>query len=165
MATFVRTITPEEDAQLRLLSQSQDGATRRRALCILMSSQGKTTAQIGAALSVSERAARNGVAAFNRAGIESVPRAPVTGRPRRLADIPTEAIDQVVADSPRNHGIDTDYWSLRSLAAVLCEGFGLESLSADTLGREIRKRGLDWLQAKQTRAGFRGARTYMHRMV
>ncbi len=64
-----------------------------------MSSQGKSTAQIGVALSVSERAARNGVAAFNRTGIESVPRAKATGRPRRLADIPTEAIDQVVADS------------------------------------------------------------------
>lgn len=149
MATFVRTITAEEEAQLKALADSDDEVTRRRALCILMSKQGKTTGEIGAELGLSERSARNIVAAFNKAGIESVPRALVSGRPRRLVGVSSADIEQVVADSPRDHEIDSDYWSLESLATVLGKSLGIENLSADTLGREMKRRGLNWLQVKR----------------
>ena len=152
MATFVRIITTEEDTELRVLADSDDEVARRRALCILMSSQGKPTSEIGAALALSERSARNMINAFNKTGIQSVPRARVSGRPRRLASVPTAVIQQVVMDSPHDHGMDSDYWSLEALAAVLGKDLGIESLSADTLGREMKRRGLDWLQTKREHA-------------
>jgi len=149
MATFVRTITAVEEAELALLVDSEDEVTRRRALCILMSKDGKTTGEIGAEFGLSERSVRNSVVAFNKAGVQSVPRAPVSGRPRRLACVSNAAIEQIIASSPRDHEIVSDYWSLESLAAVLGKNFGIENLSADTLSREMKRRGLDWLQAKR----------------
>lgn len=124
-----------------------------------MSRQAKTTAEIGVALALSERSVRNTVTAFNKAGIESVPHASVSGRPRRLASVSSAAIEQVIAESPRDYAIDSDYWSLETLAAVLSKSLGIEDLSADTLGREMRRRGLDWLRAKRehARSGVRRA--------
>ncbi len=149
MPIFARSITTEENAELTALTQSDDEVTRRRASCIIMSSQGQTTAQIAGALSLSERTARNTVSAFNQQGMQSVGRAAVPGRPRRLSDVPTDAIRQLLCESPREHGIDSDYWSLESFASALANAFGLGELSRDTIGRELRRRGVDWLQEKQ----------------
>ena len=153
MATFARTITTEEKERLQQYTTADAQLTCRRARCILMSSRGKTTAEIGVALGFTERSARNIIRAFNEVGMHSIDRAAVTGRPRLLADMPTDAIEEIIAASPREFHVDSDYWSLESLAEILSIRHG-EDISRDTLGRELMRRGIDWGQVKATRAGL-----------
>lgn len=161
MATFAKNITTEEETKLNELAQSDDEVTKRHARCILMSAQGKTTVEIGMSLGFTERSARNVIHAFNETGIESVHRSELPGRPRLLKNIPTDVIEQTLTTSPRDFSIESDYWSLESLAKTLGIQFGISGLSADTLSREMRRRGVNWVQAKSEKARLRSQATAM----
>jgi transposase len=149
MATSVRPITPDELTRLQELAEADYPVTSRRARCVLLSAEGKTTAEIGKQIGVSERSARNAVVAFNTRGTGSLPKAIATGRPRRFDGVATEVLQETMAASPREYGFGMDYWSLDALAQTLGEKLATPDLRADTLAREIRRRGLVWTREKR----------------
>jgi transposase len=131
MATFLRTIAPDELTRLQDLAAVDDPVTSRRARCVLLSAEGKTTTEIGEQIGTSERTVRNVVVAFSTRGTDSLAKAVATGRPRRLRSVATEVLRETISASPKEYGFGMDYWSLDALAQALGEKLGMDDLRAD----------------------------------
>jgi transposase len=88
----VRSLTPEERAQVDALARSSDTVTYRRARTVLLSSQGTRVPDIMAALGLSNRTVRDTIQRFNRHGVASLPRRTPPGKPRRCAPSPASRV-------------------------------------------------------------------------
>lgn len=116
-----------------------------RARILLMADQGKTDAQIVDALGVSRSSPPRIRKRFAQEGLAVIERRHGGGRTPVL-DAKAEAITCEIAISKPPEG--RNKWTLQLIADRLIKLYVVDSVSADTVGRALKKRGLSQVVAR-----------------
>lgn len=80
---------------------------------------------------------------YDRDGDAGLIRRPVTGRPKKLGNLDSAALRQVVMAPASEYGYDTDFWTTRRLIQVVFSAFQIE-LSKQTVMRRLHAAGLTY---------------------
>jgi transposase len=80
---------------------------------------------------------------FRSQGELGLVRQPVSGRPRKLADLDTEALREIVLAPASDYGYETDFWTTRRLIQVIRTKFQA-TLSKQTVLRRLHVAGLTY---------------------
>jgi transposase len=149
MALHARPLTPEERQEVEKLVRSSDTVTHRRARLVLLSGEGRTVAEIVAAVGLCDRSVRNTLRRFNREGLATLPHRFPPGAARRLDAAGRAALIELLHTPPTTFGIESAFWTAPDLARVAREQGLAEQLSPDTVREEIRRSGKSWKRAKR----------------
>ena len=148
---LIRPLTDAERQALRRGLRSPDAFTLRRCQVLLHSAEGRTPAQIGAAVGLSAQAVRDALRAFARDGLACLRRKPpVPKRPRAAWDRGRdEDLKDLLHRSPRDFGQPTSLWTL-ALVARACHqrGWTARLLSAEAIRLILARLGVGWRRAK-----------------
>ena len=151
-AVMVRDLTESELAALKEGVRSSDAFTLRRCQILLASQQQKTPQQIGAQLQCSDQCVREAIHAFHAQGLaclKAQSHAPKTSR-AKLDATAREKLQQLLPQSPRQFGQDSDLWTLPMLAQVsLAQSITTELVSRETIRRALKNLGESWRRAKK----------------
>lgn len=149
---FIRSLTTQEQHQLRTGLRSKEAFTLKRCQILLASAQGQTVPQIAASLGYQANNVRHIIHAFNQEGLAALTQK--SRRPKSTQPILNEAkreqLRHLLAQSPRSFGQTQSTWTLPLLAQVSFEqGLTPRLLDADTLGVAVKRLGIKWQQAHQ----------------
>ena len=148
---------------------------RRRLLAVQRVWDGYSTEEVAEFLGVDTRSVRRWVAAYRQGGGEGLLSRLVSGRPPKLTCTQEKIIRRWLADSPTEHGFDTELWTAPRLGQLIREEFGIR-LNPRYLSAWLRGRGFtpqrpqrvprerdpeaiaawlesDWPRIKKTRGG------------
>jgi transposase len=76
-------------------------------------------------------------------GDDGLARKPVSGRPRKLASLDSDALFDIVLAPATDYGYETDFWTTRRLIQVIGSQFGVD-ISKRTLLRRLHGAGLSY---------------------
>ncbi len=149
---YVRPLTDEEQAALRIGLRARDSFVLRRCQIVLASASGKRAAQIGKELRCDTDTALNAIKAFNKVGLAALK--PGSCVPHRIGlafDGPSaEQLRALLHQSPRLFGKETSLWSLELAAEVSFEqGLTMERVSREAVRSALQRLGVRWKRAKQ----------------
>jgi hypothetical protein len=148
MCLYVRSLTPEEQAQVKQLARSRDAVTYRHARVVLLSARRQRVSQVVAATGLSERWVREVIHRFNAQSLASLPRRKAQGAVPLCDAAARAALVGLLHRPPTDFGIESAVWTGADLAAV-AQAQGLPTLSERTARREIVRAGHRWQQAKR----------------
>src|SRR4051794_504782 len=151
---FVREPSAEERARLESALRASDAFTVRHAQIVLASAEGRRPRTIGRDLRCAVRTARDGVRAFDAAGLRALEAG--SSRPRSAAPVPGEAererLRAIPHQPPGACGHARSTWTLDLLARVAhAEGLSPAVLPGETVRQALlrlgvgRKRAERWL--------------------
>jgi transposase len=149
---FVREPSAEERARLEAALRASDAFTVRRAQIVLLSAEGRRPREIARGLRCAVQTVRNGVRAFNAAGMGALTAG--SSRPKSAAPVLGAAelgrLRAVLHQPPRAFGHARSTWTLALLAEV-AHGQGLSptELSVETIRRALLRLGVGWKRAKR----------------
>jgi transposase len=149
---FVREPSAEERARLEAALRAADAFTVRRAQIVLLSAAGRRPREIARGLRCAVQTVRNGVRAFNAAGLGALEAG--SSRPKSAAPVLGEAelrrLRTILHQSPRAFGHARSTWTLDLLARE-AHGQGLSptELSVETVRRALLRLGVGWKRAKR----------------
>jgi transposase len=112
----------------------------RRLLAVQRVLEGFSTEEVAGFLGVDPRSVRRWVAAYRAGGGQSLLSRPVSGRPPRLTTTRVKIVRRWLADSPREHGFETDLWTASRAGQLIREEFGIR-LNTRSLSEWLRDRG------------------------
>jgi transposase len=112
----------------------------RRLLAVQRVLEGYSTEEVAEFLDVDPRSVRRWVAAYRRGSGPSLLSRPASGRPRKLTTTQAKIVRRRLADSPTEHGFDTELWTAPRLAQLIREEFGIP-LHPKYLSQWLRSRG------------------------
>ena len=149
---FVREPSAEERARLGAALRATDASTVRRAQIVLLSADGHRPREIARGLRCAVQTARNGIRAFNAAGLAALTAG--SSRPKSAAPVlGDEALGRLRAilhQPPRAFGHARSIWTLALLAEVArAEGLSETVLSVETVRRALLRLGVGWKRAKR----------------
>jgi transposase len=149
---FVRELSAEERARLEAALRASDAFTVRRAQIVLLSADGHRPRAIARGLRCAVQTARNGIRAFNAAGLAALTAG--SSRPRSAAPVLGEAalgrLRAILHQPPRAFGHARSTWTLALLAEVArAEGLSETMLSVETVRRALLRLGVGWKRAKR----------------
>ena len=123
--------------ELRMLADSTDKTTARRAKIILLAADGNDTQKISQILGVSERTIRYVLQKFKTDGAASLQRQGPPGRRRTITLLQKAALIEIINQTPQNFGILKDEWTLTELVDVVAHNDIIDNISIYTIRREI----------------------------
>jgi transposase len=149
---FVREPSAGERARLEAALRASDAFTVRRAQIVLLSAEGRRPREIARGLRCAVQTVRNGVRAFNAAGVEALTAG--SSRPRSAAPVLGEAelgrLRAILHQPPRAFGHPRSTWTLALLAEVAhADGLSPTGLSVETVRRALLRLGVGWKRAKR----------------
>jgi len=149
---FVREPSAEERARLEAALRAADAFTVRRAQIVLLSAEGRRPREIAQGLRCAVQTVRNGIRAFNAAGVAALEAG--SSRPRSAAPVLGEAelerLRAILHQPPRAFGRARSTWTLALLAEVArAEGLSETVLSVETVRRALLRLGVGWRRAKR----------------
>jgi transposase len=149
---FVREPSAEERARLEAALRALDAFTVRRAQIVLLSAEGRRTREIARGLRCAVQTVRNGIRAFNAAGVASLTAA--SSRPKSAAPVlggaERERLRAILHEPPRAFGHPRSTWTLALLArAAHAEGLSGTVLSDETIRQALLRLGVGWKRAKR----------------
>ena len=149
---FVRELSAEERARLEAGLRAADAFTVRRAQIVLLSADGHRPREIARGLRCAVQTVRNGIRAFNAAGVASLVAA--SSRPKRAAPVlgtaELERLRAILHQAPRAFGHARSTWTLALLAGVAhAEGLSPSVLSAETVRQALLRLEVGWKRAKR----------------
>jgi transposase len=149
---FVRELSAEERARLEAALRASDAFTVRRAQIVLLSADGHRPRAIARGLRCAVQTARNGIRAFNAAGLAALTAG--SSRPKSAAPVLGEAalgrLRAILHQPPRAFGHARSTWTLALLAEVArAEGLSETMLSVETVRRALLRLGVGWKRAKR----------------
>jgi transposase len=148
---FVRPLTDDERAALRVGLRSKDAFTFRRCQILLASADGLRPAQIAERLGCASQSVRNAIRAFRAEGLGCLAEKshrPKSARPE-LDGPARERLRALLHRSPRDFGKPTSMWTLDLAAEVACaEGITARRLSGETIRQALRRLDIGWKRAK-----------------
>jgi len=149
---FVREPSAEERARLEAALRAADAFTVRRAQIVLLSAEGRRPWEIARGLRCAVQTVRNGIRAFNAAGVAALEAG--SSRPRSAAPVLGEAelerLRAILHQPPRAFGRARSTWTLALLAEVArAEGLSETVLSVETVRRALLRLGVGWRRAKR----------------
>jgi transposase len=112
----------------------------RRLLAVQRVSEGSSVEEVAEFLGVDPRSVRRWVAAYRESGGQSLLSRPVPGRPPKLTLTQEKIVRRWLAESPREHGFETELWTASRLGQLIQEEFGIR-LHPRYLSAWLRDRG------------------------
>jgi transposase len=148
----VRPLRKKHIKKLRQLQRSSQAVVYRRATILLLSLAGRSVQEIALLLGVHVQTVREWIRTFNAADRKKrwklfLPRRP-TGRHRTFTDAVAEGLVELLRQSPRHYGIQSEVWTLHDLARVAQETGLVKSISLESVRRLLHRKGIVYLQAK-----------------
>src|SRR4051812_33593235 len=149
---FVREPSAVERARLDAGLRASDAFTVRRAQIVLLSADGRRPREIAQGLRCAAQTVRNGVRAFNAAGLKALEAG--SSRPRSAAPVLGEAelgrLRAILHQPPRASGHARSTWTLALLAReAQAEGLSPTELPAETVRQALLRLGVGWKRAKR----------------
>jgi len=140
---YVRDLTLSEGQKLeKPMKYSRDPVAVHRAQILLASDQHFSARQVGMRLRFSERYVRKVIHAFNRHGLESVPRQWRGGREKTFKENQRANIADVARHPPQRAGYPFTRWSLSKLATAAIELGIAESIRRTSVDRILKEKGI-----------------------
>jgi transposase len=112
----------------------------RRLLAVQRVLNGYSTQEVAKFLGVDPRSVRRWLAAFRRHGAAGLHARPAAGRPPKLTTTQEKIVRRWLADSPTEHGFETELWTAPRIGQRIREEFGVR-LNPRYLGAWLRGRG------------------------
>jgi transposase len=112
----------------------------RRLLAVQRVLEGFSAEEVAEFLGVDPRSVRRWIAAYQRGGGSALRARPASGRPRKLTTTQEKIVRRWLADSPTEHGFQTELWTAPRLAQLIHEEFGI-ALHPKYLSGWLRRRG------------------------
>jgi transposase len=151
-ALRVRDITPEERRGIEQGLKSASAFTVRRCQILLMSADEKLKPrEIGERLRCSDQCVRDALRAFEQEGMACLtPKSRARHTPQATFDVNgRQWLTEIIKQSPRTFGYETSVWTLQLLAHMTQrEGWSNSQVRPETVGRALRKAGINWRRAK-----------------
>lgn len=150
MALRVRSMTPEEDAELRRRERSRTDAARavERATMVRLVARGVRAPAVARRLGVGVDVVRTWVGRFNAEGLPGLEDRPRSGRPATYTAEQVGEVLATAATAPRALGLPFGCWTLDRLVAYLRErppeDGGPLAISRSHLDRLLVGEGLRW---------------------
>ena len=113
---------------------------RRRLLAVQRVLEGYSTEEVAEFLGVDPRSVRRWIAAYREGGGQGLLSRPVSGRPPKLKATQEKIVRRWLADSPREHGFETELWTAPRVGQLIREEFGIQ-LNPRYLSTWLRERG------------------------
>jgi transposase len=112
----------------------------RRLLAVQRVLDGYATEEVAEFLGVDPRSVRRWVAAYRGRGALGLVSRPVSGRPPKRTVTQEKIVRRWLADSPREHGFETELWTAPRVGQLIREEFGIR-LNSRYLSSWLRDRG------------------------
>ena len=100
---------------------------RRRLLAVQRVLDGYSAAEVAEFLDVDPRSVRRWVAAHRRGGEQGLLSRSSPGRPPKLTPTQEKIVGRWLADSPTEHGFDTELWTAPRLGRLIEDEFGVRT--------------------------------------
>src|SRR3954454_13880142 len=97
----------------------------RRLLAVQRVLEGYSADEVADFLGVDPRSVRRWMAAYREEGGPGLLSRPASGRPPKLSLLREKIIRRWLADSPTEHGFDTELWTAPRVSRLIEEGFGI----------------------------------------
>jgi transposase len=148
---FVRSLTEQEQQQLKSGLRSPEKFTVRRCQILLSSARKEHPSGIATILGCARQTVRNAIREFNREGIASIE--PESRRPKTVQPIfdqdKCEHLKGVLHQSPRAFGKAKSTWTLELVAEVCFErGITPRGVSDETIRDALKRMQVSWKRAK-----------------
>ena len=149
---FVRTLSMKEREALEAGLRSSDAFVLRRCQILLASSRGERAPRIAENLGCGSQTARNAIHEFNERGLDALKAG--SSRPREVHaafdEGATEALREILHQSPRDFGKEGTFWTLEMAAEVSFEqGMTERRVSGETIRATLSRLGVRWQRAKR----------------
>jgi transposase len=149
---FVRTLSKEERQELEAGLRSSDAFVLRRCQILLASSRGEHSPRIAKNLGCGQQTVRNAIHAFNEKGLGALKAG--SSRPKEVHSAfdedATEALRQMLHQSPRDFGKGSTLWTLSMAAEVSFEeGITERRVTGETIRATLSRLGVRWERAKR----------------
>jgi transposase len=148
---LIRSLTPDETAQLRAGLRSNNAFTLRRCQILLASAQGQSPRRIARNLGCAKGTVHNALGAWKARGLACL--RPKSSRPHSarafLTPDHSAALEELLHKSPRAAGQKTSLWTLDGLAQV-CHAYGWTPrvLSGEAIRKALLRLNISWQRAK-----------------
>jgi len=151
---FVRTLSKEERQELEAGLRSSDAFVLRRCQILLASSRGEHSPRIAENLGCGQQTVRNAIHDFDERGLGALKAG--SSRPKRPKEVhaafdegATEALREILHQSPRNFGKGSTLWTLAMAAEVSFEqGITERRVTGETIRATLSRLGVRWERAK-----------------
>ena len=149
---FVRTLSKEEREALEAELRSSDAFVLRRCQILLASARGGRPPRIAENLGCGSQTVRNAIHAFNEKGLGALKAG--SSRPREVHaafdEDGTEALRQMLHQSPRDFGKEGTFWTLAMAAEVSFEErITRRRVTGETVRATLARLGVRWQRAKR----------------
>jgi transposase len=149
---FVRTLSNKERKALEAGLRSKDAFVLRRCQILLASSRGERAPRIAENLGCGSQTVRNAIHDFNEHALGAL--TPGSSRPKEVHaafdESGTEALRELLHQSPRNFGKQSTFWTLAMAAEVSFEEDLTErEVSGETIRATLARLGVRWKRAKR----------------
>ena len=149
---FVRTLLKEESRELEAGLRSSDAFVLRRCQILLASSRGEHSPRIAENLGCGQQTVRNAIHEFNERGLGALRAG--SSRPKEVHaafdEGATEALREILHQSPRNFGKGSTLWTLAMAAEVSFEeGITERRVTGETIRATLSRLGVRWERAKR----------------
>ena len=149
---FVRTLSMKERQELEGGLRSSDAFVLRRCQILLASSRGEHSPRIAKNLGCGQQTVRNAIHDFNERGLGALKAG--SSRPKEVHaafdEGASEALRQILHQSPRNLGKGSTLWTLAMAAEVSFEeGMTERRVTGETIRATLSRLGVRWERAKR----------------
>jgi len=148
---FVRSLTVEEQAQLKTGLRHRNSFVARRAQILLANARGEWPTRIAANLGCARQTVRTAIRDFTARGVEClVPRSSRPKSTKRILDEERcEQLRAILHESPRSFGKEQSLWTLAAVAEVACrKGLTPAQLSIEAIRQALLRMNVSWRRAK-----------------
>jgi len=118
---------------------------------VVLSEAGQRVAQIAETVGMHPESVRRVIRAVNARDLMGVlyPKSQQTGRPPTFGEQVVERLVELMHQSPRELGFETERWTLWDLATAAQNSGLVESISPGSVWRLLLSHGYNWKQAKR----------------
>jgi len=142
----INTQQQKELEQFRALASSKNS---EKALMVLLSSEGKKVSQIAETLKRNPHTIRDWLKRYNAAGLKGLNRRYSPGRPDEKRARLKEHIQEILLDSPVEHGYQDHVWSVPLIVYDAASKISL-TVSGDTVTRALNAMGYSYKRPTKT---------------
>ncbi len=142
-------ITKEQQKELKQFRSLASSKDSEKALMVLLSSEGEKVSQIAKTLKRNPHTVRDWLKRYNAAGLKGLSRKYSPGRPDEKRAKLKAHIQEVLGDSPVDHGYQDHVWSVPLIEHDAALKLGL-SVSGDTVTRALNDMGYSYKRPAKT---------------
>ncbi len=142
-------ITKEQQKELKQFRSLASSNDSEKALMVLLSSEGEKVSQIAKTLKRNPHTVRDWLKRYNAAGLKGLSRKYSPGRPDEKRAKLKAHIQEVLGDSPVDHGYQDHVWSVPLIEHDAALKLGL-SVSGDTVTRALNDMGYSYKRPAKT---------------